>query len=316
MKYPKQTDIYDIDIFNENFKELYEKIYDNNTNQTNNLAKKADKSYVDEADSDIREYIDELENNIREDFFSDLEGKANKYCYIVSAYDSSNTYKKNSDLCCSQYNAQNDINNLLNKIPEGAVVIFSPGNYLLSDGCIITKSVNIVGSGIKTKFYSSKISNVGTNVFTINSDGVKISNLFMTVANYYYGGKYYYGDGTQADSEYRDASYFSALLTTNTGFDSVTLRDILFCKEIEAADNTNNSIIRPLEGKKMSNLIIDCCKFRVNEDNNKSVKCIDYNKGSGSLILANCICTTTLKVKLSTGVAFFDNSYNVVKVEA
>lgn len=47
--YPKQTDEYDVDVFNNNFKELKANIDTNNINTANNLALKASTEYVDEA---------------------------------------------------------------------------------------------------------------------------------------------------------------------------------------------------------------------------------------------------------------------------
>lgn len=72
MQYPLQSDEYDVDIFNENFKELDGKIDENYETMSNNMAQKADVSDVEEETSDLREYIDEVESDLN----TKINGKA------------------------------------------------------------------------------------------------------------------------------------------------------------------------------------------------------------------------------------------------
>lgn len=62
--YPKQTDEYDVDVFNNNFKELKANIDTNNTNTANNLALKASIAYVDEAIGDMQVDVDDLRDTV------------------------------------------------------------------------------------------------------------------------------------------------------------------------------------------------------------------------------------------------------------
>ena len=72
MQYPLQSDEYDVDVFNDNFKELDKKIDNNFETMSNNMAEKADVSDVEEETSDIREYIDEVESELN----TKINGKA------------------------------------------------------------------------------------------------------------------------------------------------------------------------------------------------------------------------------------------------
>lgn len=57
MQYPLQSDEYDVDIFNENFRELDGKIDENFETMSNNMAQKADVSDVEEMENDLNTKI-------------------------------------------------------------------------------------------------------------------------------------------------------------------------------------------------------------------------------------------------------------------
>ncbi len=62
--YPKQSDEYDVDVFNNNFKELKNNIDENETNTANNLATKASVAYVEEAIGDMQVDVDDLRDTV------------------------------------------------------------------------------------------------------------------------------------------------------------------------------------------------------------------------------------------------------------
>lgn len=64
MKYPLQSDEYDVDIFNDNFRELDGSISENFETMSNNMAKKADITDLEEEASDIRDYVDEVKEEL------------------------------------------------------------------------------------------------------------------------------------------------------------------------------------------------------------------------------------------------------------
>ena len=76
--YPKQTDEYDVDVFNNNFKELKANIDTNNINTANNLALKASTEYVDDLKDIVAGETDSLSERITAETLARVNGDKNK----------------------------------------------------------------------------------------------------------------------------------------------------------------------------------------------------------------------------------------------
>lgn len=191
-KYPGGDDFYNVEDFNGNFDKVADELDDVNTALRGKASVKHSHDVGDlsgilpvyrggtgQNSVDIKPISGSEKMVTSGGVYSALEGKQNKYSYVIANYDSDNNLKQYADFILNENGSNfNDLQTFISNIPRNSIVKMLLGNYVFTDTLVLNKAVIIEGSGHGTTIQIGENSKIG---IYINNTDSQISN--VTISN-------------------------------------------------------------------------------------------------------------------------------------
>lgn len=176
LTYPKQSDIYDVDVFNDNFRELDKKIEDNNTIMTNNIALKASKIDVESDIEDIRDVMAAETDSLSERITAETEARINYDNKLENGIKGliNKIYVKADDTpevfinsISTDYNMlYSNITSALSNAYEGCDIVLLPGSHDLNVQLDLEGKRNITVRGVGESYRDNCVINYNGGLTT------------------------------------------------------------------------------------------------------------------------------------------------------
>ena len=93
--------------------------------------------------------------------------------YTIASVNTPSSMKEGADLICAEGDCDNALDDFIDEIVEGSTLRFLPGTYVFSDTLTINKTINMIGSGVYTKFVHKEASPIlNINISYVNIEKI------------------------------------------------------------------------------------------------------------------------------------------------